>query len=292
MDLRENSKAITAMLLAMAAFLTNDAIVKFVHDELPLGQIIVMRSVFASILIYAASVAMGVHREFRHLAHPTVGWRTLGELGSTYFYLAALIHLPIANITSVLQSLPLLVTAAAAIFLGATVGWRRWTAIGIGFAGVLIIIRPGVSGFNEWSLVALCGVFCMVLRDLSTRRMPQAIPTFGVTLVTCFGVMALGGVMVIFEGWEPMTARQIGIIAAGSLFLLAGYIFIIIAMRLGDIAIVSPFRYSSILWAILIGYVVWSEVPDALTLLGTAIVVSTGVYTFIRERKLARQGQD
>jgi drug/metabolite transporter (DMT)-like permease len=103
--------------------------------------------------------------------------------------------------------------------------------------------------------------------------------------------MALGGVMVLFEGWQPMTVRQLGIIAAGSLFLLAGYIFIIIAMRLGDIAVVSPFRYSSILWAILIGYMVWSEVPDALTLFGTSIVVATGVYTFIRERKLAQQGQ-
>lgn len=289
MDLKENGKAILAMLVAMAAFIGNDALVKIVYDTVQLGQIIVVRGIIAIVMILLLSYVTGVHREFRHLGNRMVFLRSFGEVGATLCYLIALMHMPIANITAILQVLPLMVTGAAAIFLGATVGWRRWTAIGVGFAGVLIIVRPGLAGFDQWSILALIGILFMVLRDLTTRMMPVVVPTFGVTLVTCAGVLLLGFGIVGVEGWQPMSLVDVGLLTAAATCLLAGYILLIVAMRIGDISLVSPFRYSIIVWAILIGYFVWGDVPDALTMLGTAIVVATGIYTVIRERQLARQ---
>lgn len=288
MDLKENGKAILAMLVAMAAFIGNDALVKIVYETVQLGQIIVVRGLIAIIMIIILSYVTGVHREFRHLANRMVFLRALGEVGATLCYLIALMHMPIANITAILQVLPLMVTGAAAIFLGAPVGWRRWTAIGVGFVGVLIIVRPGVEGFDQWSILALVGILFMVLRDLTTRMMPVEVPTFGVTLVTCAGVLLLGFGVVGVEGWEPMTLVDLAYLAAAAACLLAGYVLLIVAMRIGDISLVSPFRYSIIVWAIMIGYFVWGDVPDALTLLGTAIVVATGIYTVLRERRVAQ----
>ncbi|MFN4011281.1 MAG: DMT family transporter [Pannonibacter sp.] len=288
MDLKENGKAILAMLVAMAAFIGNDALVKIVYETVQLGQIIVVRGIIAIVMILVLSYVTGVHREFRHLGNRMVFLRSFGEVGATLCYLIALMHMPIANITAILQVLPLMVTGAAAIFLGAPVGWRRWTAIGVGFAGVLIIVRPGVEGFDQWSILALIGILFMVLRDLTTRMMPVEVPTFGVTLVTCAGVLLLGFGVVGVEGWEPMTLVDLAYLTAAATCLLAGYVLLIVAMRIGDISLVSPFRYSIIVWAILIGYFVWGDVPDALTLLGTAIVVATGIYTVLRERRVAQ----
>ncbi|WP_439530601.1 DMT family transporter [Pannonibacter sp.] len=289
MDLKENGKAILAMLVAMAAFIGNDALVKIVYETVQLGQIIVVRGIIAIVMILVLSYVTGVHREFRHLGNRMVFLRSFGEVGATLCYLIALMHMPIANITAILQVLPLMVTGAAAIFLGAPVGWRRWTAIGVGFAGVLIIVRPGLAGFDQWSILALIGILFMVLRDLTTRMMPVEVPTFGVTLVTCAGVLLLGFGVVGVEGWEPMSLADVGLLTAAATCLLVGYVLLIVAMRIGDISLVSPFRYSIIVWAILIGYFVWGDVPDALTMLGTAIVVATGIYTVIRERRVAQQ---
>ena len=289
MDLKENGKAILAMLVAMAAFIGNDALVKIVYDTVQLGQIIVVRGIIAIVMILLLSYVTGVHREFRHLGNRMVFLRSFGEVGATLCYLIALMHMPIANITAILQVLPLMVTGAAAIFLGAKVGWRRWTAIGVGFAGVLIIVRPGLAGFDQWSILALVGILFMVLRDLTTRMMPVVVPTFGVTLVTCAGVLLLGFGIMGVEGWQPMSLADVGLLTAAATCLLTGYVLLIVAMRIGDISLVSPFRYSIIVWAILIGYFVWGDVPDALTMLGTAIVVATGIYTVIRERRVAQQ---
>nr|WP_280116320.1 MULTISPECIES: DMT family transporter [unclassified Pannonibacter] len=280
-----------AMLVAMAAFIGNDALVKIVYETVQLGQIIVVRGLIAIAMILVLCYATGVHREVRHLRNPMVLLRSFGEVGATLFYLIALMHMPIANITAILQVLPLMVTGAAAIFLGAPVGWRRWTAIGVGFVGVLIIVRPGLEGFDQWSILAMIGMLFMVLRDLTTRMMPPEVPTFGATLVTCVGVLLLGLCVVGVEGWKPMTLGEVGILASAAACLLAGYVLLIVAMRIGDISLVSPFRYSIIVWAILIGYLVWGDVPDALTLLGTGIVVATGIYTVLRERKIARDAE-
>lgn len=285
MDVRDNGHAILAMMLAMAGFILNDVLVKLSAPHLPLGQIILVRGLICIVLMAGVCQITGAFRHFRHLCHKTVALRTLAEIMATLLYLSALFHLPIANATAILQALPLVVTAGSAVFLKAHVGWRRWTAIGVGFAGVLLIVRPGVEGFNAWSLLAVSAVFFMATRDLTTKSMPKAVPTFGVAFFAVLGVTALGLGMTVVEGWQPMEAMSIFYLTGAAGFILIGYIFIIVAMRSGEISIVAPFRYSIVVWALCLGYFVWGDVPDTLTLLGTIVIVLTGIYTFFREQR-------
>ncbi len=290
MDFRENTRAIAAMMAAMLGFIANDTLVKVVSDRLPLGEIMFVRGLLAIAIVFAICIATGVLSEFRHLGHRSVPVRAMAEVGATLLYLTALFQMQIANATAILQALPLIVTAGAALFLGAPVGWRRWTAISVGFLGVLLIVRPGLAGFDSWALVALVGVFCMALRDLVTQKMPKAVPTLGVTMVTLAGVSAVGLGLATVEIWVVPSASDFGLLCTAAVFINVGFIALIFAMRSGDISVVAPFRYSIILWAIVLGYLVWGDVPDAMTLIGTGIIVLTGIYSFIRERKLAASG--
>ncbi|MXN67374.1 EamA family transporter [Stappia sp. GBMRC 2046] len=289
MDFRENSKAIVAMMLAMLGFIVNDTLVKVVSERLPLGEIMFVRGIIAIVFILGLSAVTGMLSQYRHLNHKTVPIRALAEVCATILYLTALFQMPIANATAILQALPLVVTAAAAIFFAAPVGWRRWSAIGVGFAGVLLIVRPGLEGFDSWALVALAGVFCMAVRDLATQRMPKNVPTLGAAAATLVGVSVVGLALSVRETWVVPTGNEFALLVGAALFINIGFSFIIIAMRTGDISVVAPFRYSIILWAIALGYLVWGDVPDVMTLAGTAIIVTTGIYSFFRERKLASQ---
>lgn len=290
MDLRQNTRAVVAMMTAMLAFIANDSIVKLIADRLPLGEIMFARGCMAIVIVLAIAHVTGVLREFRHIVHWTVPTRAFGEVAATVLYLTALFNMPIANATAILQALPLMVTAGAAIFLGMPVGWRRWTAIGVGFAGVMLIVRPGVTGFNLYSLVALFGVVFMALRDLVTRGMPPEVPTLGVTMATLVGVAVTGLGLSFAETWTMPLTSDLALLFAAAVFINIGFVCLIFSMRVGDVSFVAPFRYSIILWAILLGYAVWGDVPDAMTLAGTFVVVGSGVYSFFRERKLALAG--
>jgi drug/metabolite transporter (DMT)-like permease len=289
MILSDNGRAIAFMMLAMAGFILNDSFVKLVSDNLPLGEIMFVRGMMALVLLVAFCVANGTIRRFPLLLHRLVGLRVFAEVTATILYLTALFNMEIANATAILQALPLLVTAGAALFLKAPVGWRRWTAIAVGFGGVLLIVRPGMEGFDAWALVALAGVFFMALRDLTTNVLPKDIPTLGVTFATLVGVTLTGLALSFGETWVWPNATELAFLAAAAGFILVGFVCIINAMRIGDISLVAPFRYSIILWAIIIGYLVWGDVPDAYTLAGIAVVVGTGIYSLARERKRLRE---
>jgi drug/metabolite transporter (DMT)-like permease len=216
--------------------------------------------------------------------------RTFAEIASAFLYLLAVFHIPIANTNAILQVVPLMVTAAGAIFLGEKVGWRRWTAIAVGFAGVMIVVRPGFSGFNAYALVALASMLFITLRDMNSRMMPLQIPALLIALVTGFFVGLSGPGIALFldETWVMPSSRSTGLIAVAILFLVGGYLTSVIAMRHGDISVVAPFRYSVIIWAMIVGYLIFGDVPDAPMLAGTAIIIATGVYTFHREHRTAR----
>ena len=160
-----------------------------------MGEIIFIRGVFASGLVGTVVVAMGLHRQLPLLWHRLVGARVIGELGGTYFFLVALFHMPIANVMIIFQAVPLTVTAGAALFFGEAVGWRRWAAVAVGFLGVVIVVRPGLEGFEVFGLLVLVSVFFVSFRDLSTRAMPSAIPTLCLTLATAIAVTIMGGLM-------------------------------------------------------------------------------------------------
>ncbi|MCX5577211.1 DMT family transporter [Kaistia terrae] len=287
--LADNSRGIIMMVLSNLAFMINDTWIKLASDGLPTGQILFIRGIFAFALILVLVFATGTHRQWRAACDKLLAWRTVGEIGATVLYLYALFNMPIANVSAIGQIVPLMTTAAAAVFLAEPVGWRRWTAIAVGFFGVMLIMRPSVSGFDIYSLAALASMGFITLRDLVTREFKPGMPTLLVIAVTAAAVMTTGAAMSVTEVWPEPEIWQWMLLAAAAVLLVGGYGASILAMRYGAMAVVAPFRYSGILFAVVLGYMVWGDVPDALTLVGTLIVVATGVYTFKREMRLAQK---
>ena len=231
----------------------------------------------------------GALRPLRTLLVKPVALRVAGEVGGTVSFLAAIVHLPLANTAAIFQALPLAITFGAALIFGEPVGWRRWLAIAAGFVGVLIVVRPGVEGFNQFSLLALTSVVFCAVRDLATKQIPAQIPSLFITLVTTVTITITGAVIVIpLGGWTPPSGRALGLLALAAVLLLIGYQCVIMALRSGDISAVAPFRYSALLWAMLLGYLVFGDVPDAMMVTGASIIVLSGLYAFYREHKRAR----
>ncbi|HUF87164.1 MAG TPA: DMT family transporter [Thermohalobaculum sp.] len=288
--LTDNARGALFMMVSMAGFVCNDTMLKLASAELTLFQAIFLRGIMATGLIAALALLRGelFHRVERRNV-PILGLRMLGEIGGTICFLTALFNMPIANATAILQAMPLAVTLAAALFLGERVGWRRYGAICAGFAGVLIIVRPGTEGFNAYAFWAVAAVFFMVLRDVTTRQLTRAMPSTFVAFSTALSITLVGGVVSLFQPWGTVTPASLGLLALAAVFLFTGYLFIVLAMRHGEVGFVSPFRYTILIWAIILGMVFFAEMPDAWMLAGSAIVVATGVYTFYRERIRARR---
>ena len=202
----------------------------------------------------------------------------------------ALFNMPIANATIIFQAVPLSATAGAALFLGEKVGWRRWLAIVVGFLGVLLVIRPGLDGFDAFGLLVLVSVLFVSLRELSTQAMPNATPGLLIALSAALMVATMGLGVGLTEDWTlPGWLHFLQLAGAG--FLLAiGYFTAIDAMQLADMSLTAPFRYVAVVFAIAIGYLVWGDVPDAMTLLGSAVIVGAGLYTLYRESKMKGSG--
>ena len=210
--------------------------------------------------------------------------RILAEIGTTVTFLTALKHMPLANVTAILQSLPLAITMAAAIFLGEPVGWRRWSAICLGFTGVLIIIRPGLAGFNSYSLLALAAVLLLTVREISTRQLDKKIPTVTVALSTTLGITVFAALMLIGDEWAEINFVSWSLIIAAAAAVTVATLLSVVAMRTGDIGFVSPFRYTSLIGAIGLGILLFGEWPDGMTLLGAVIIAFAGVYSLYREQ--------
>jgi len=215
--------------------------------------------------------------------------RTAAEVGAAYFFLTALFNMPIANVTAILQALPLTITLAAALFFREPVGWRRMLAILVGFSGVLLIVRPGAEDFDFYALYALMAVLCVTVRDLATRRLSRETPSMFVTLLTSTATMTIFGLLSLGVTWAPIGSREISLVGTASLFIIGGYLFSIMVMRVGEISFVAPFRYTGLLWAMLLGWVAFGEWPESLTLVGAAVVVGSGLFTLYRETKLGRK---
>ncbi|WP_425403811.1 DMT family transporter [Hwanghaeella sp.] len=281
----ENFRGALFMAISMAGFVCNDATMKWISGELNLFQIVFLRGLCTIVMIGALAYWRGdlFYRPDRRDAR-ILTLRLFGEVGGTFCFLTALFNMPLANASAILQSLPLVVTLGAALFLGEKVGWRRYTAIFIGFLGVLIIVRPGMEGFNAFALWAVAAVFFVTIRDLSTRSLSRGVPSMFVTLTTAVGVTVTSGLCLPFAEWKPVEAGHFLFLGGAAVLVFIGYLFGIMAMRHGEIGFISPFRYTIMVWAILLGLIVFGEVPDLWTLIGTGIVVGMGIYTFYRER--------
>ena len=277
------------MMASMLGFVCNDTLIKTLAGEMPLFQAIFLRGLAATALLAGLAAAQGalVHRVAAE-DRPRLGLRITAEVGATLCFLTALFHMPIANATAILMVLPLAVTLAAAWFLGEPVGWRRYSAILVGFLGVLVIVRPGGAGFNAFALLALAAVGFLVLRDLITRRFSHGMPSVFAALATSIAITAVGGGLALATGWVQPTTAHLVTLAAAAGCLVVGYVFGVMTMRVGEVGFVSPFRYTVLIWAIILGALVFDEFPDAFTLAGSAVVVGTGLYTLHREQRARR----
>lgn len=276
----------------MAGFGINDGFMKMAFEDLPLAQSIAIRGMFATIVLAVLALhhgAFGFRPTRSDAGHLTI--RTVGELGATATFLVAIANMPIAEATAVLQAAPLAVTMAAALVLGERVRWRRWSAIGVGFVGVIIMLRPGTEGFTPWSLLAALTVVFITLRDLVTRLMRTAVPNAFASTLTAFSITVVAASFIPLEGWVRPDALHVAMLGASAWFLVIGYLFSVSAMRVGDVSFVSPFRYTVLLWAMIVGFVLFGEVPDAFTFAGAALVTAAGLYTLRRERVVGAKAE-
>jgi len=279
-----NMRGILAMIAAMASFTCGDTLMKLASDKLPTGELVFLRGAFITLMVLAALVATGAIRQMHRVFIAPIGIRAAGDVGGAFFFQSALARMPLADLMSVNQLNPMMITAASAVFLKEPIGWRRWTATIAGLCGVLLIIRPGTSAFTWWALVGFLAVLSSTVRDLATRRIDPTIPTLAVLVCSSAATTAWGLFMSLFESWSAPTLWMLAILLAASVFSMIGQLCIIIAMRSGEISVVAPFRYSLMVFAILMGFLVWGHLPDAIGFLGMAIVVGAGLYTFHREQ--------
>ena len=277
------------MVIAMAGFTFNDALTKLAGLHISPAQIMLVRGVFATTLVGFLIWQQGAWRPLRSVLIPSVVIRVAAEVLSTFTFLTSLMHLPLANATSIMQALPLAITMGAALFLHEPVSWRRWSAVLVGFIGVLIVVRPGFEGFNSYALLTLLAVVLCTVRDLSTSRVPKSIPSITLSFLSSVAVTISGAIALIpFGGWKPMVAQDTAVLGIASVAVLIGYQFASTAVRTGEMSAVAPFRYTALLWSIALTILVFDVYPDPPMMVGALVIVLSGIYALWRERQISK----
>lgn len=286
----ENLRGSMIMVLAMAGFALEDLFIKRLADSLPVGQIIMCLGFGGALVFGLVTRLQGRRLWSRDLVTRAVLLRNFGELVGTLGFVTAIALTPLSSASAILQATPLAVTLGAALFFGEAVGWKRWTAILVGFGGVLMVIRPGLDGFEPASLFAVQAVIGLAIRDLATRAVPRTISSMQLSTYAFATLVPTGMILLAFGGAPSLpSAMAWRDLALALTCALAAYYAIVAAMRLGDVAVITPFRYSRLIFALIIGVTVFDERPDIWTLTGAAIIIASGLFTFWRERRLARR---
>lgn len=286
----KNFYACIFIILAMGCFTLGDTITKYMLAGMNTGQYMLLRGCFASAMIAFLAWYHGVLR--RYPLDRMTALRIVGDICATLTYIYSLGQLPQPFCAAIFQSAPLLETLAAALILREKVDWQRWTCVFIGFVGVLIIIRPGTAGAAEFTAVAilLASVLLVTLRDIATRRIPKNVPTHYLSLLTAVSITVAGAFLVApMGGWQTTAPLSIAVIAGAAALLLLGYNFLIRGLREGEISLISPFRYSSLLWAIGLSMAVFGNAPDIFTIAGSVLVIGSGIYVIYREAVLKKR---
>ena len=290
MKLSDNLTGAVFMMVSMAAFTVNDTFVKLMTGDVPLFQIVFLRGILTAVMVSLLAWRMGAFRgRIAVRDRGLVALRTCAEIAATYFFLTGLTYLPLATITAILAALPLAIAVAAALFLGEGFGWRRLVAIVVGFSGVMLIVQPGTEGFNGYAVYGLLAVCAVTVRDLSTRRLSRDTASMLVTWVTTIGITTVYGLASLTVDWVPLSGREGALLVAAAVSVIGGYLFSIMVMRVGEISCTAPFRYTGLVWALLLGWLVFGDWPDMITLIGAGVVVASGVFTLVREAQEGRR---
>lgn len=290
MSSADNPRAAGLMVASMAAFAFEDLFLKRAAIALPPGQVIAMMGAGGAVVFWLFAARLRQPILTRRALTGAAALRSLSEAGATMLYITALALIPLTVNSALLQASPLVVTMGAALFLGETVGWRRWTAIAVGFLGVLIILQPGTDGFRMAGLLTVACVAILAVRDLSTRVMDDSIGTFQLTTWAYLALVPAGVALMALQRQAPQAVDPsqwfdlIGALITG----LLGYYAVTAAMRLGDVSVVAPFRYTRLVFAMILAMIFLGERPDAWMLTGAALVIGSGLYTFAREARVKR----
>ena len=275
------------MILSMACFAVEDTFIKLLSARLPATQILFSVGFGGALITLALAVTLNVNLADKILLNKHVISRTIADLFGALFFTSAMVLIPMSLLASILQATPLFVTLGAAILLGEKVGWRRWSAIFIGFLGVIIILQPGYGSFQLASLLGLAAVLCLALRDVVTRDMATEIPTLTVTFYACLAMGSAGFIAYPFFGTPIMpTTFEAILLVCAAIIGVTGYFLIVLATRKGDVSVIAPFRYSRLLFSLVLASLILGEMLTLPILLGGLLVVSSGIYTFGRERRL------
>ena len=282
---QHNRRGILTMTGAMVFFVVNDALVKWVSTDLSTPQLIFVRGVMTTALLLALAAWMGQLSLWRSaLITRSVPTRALVDSLASFTYLTAVFHMPLGNATAINLAGPLFLTVLAVFFLHERVSLGRWALILLGFAGVLLVVQPRAGEFNAYAWLCLLAAMLHAGRDFLTRLVPAQVPSLLITLSTAIMVTLLAGMWSLFEPWRAMSATHIGQLFAAAMCLAAGYHLLTLSMRWGDMSVIGPFRYSGLLMALLLGYLMWGDVPNGLAWCGIALVVAAGLGLLQAER--------
>jgi drug/metabolite transporter (DMT)-like permease len=281
--LSNNQRGIAAICGCMASYTINDVLVKQILQTHPVGEVIFVRGVICTLLLGALALAFGHARQLRGTMSRMLAARSLCDGLSTAGFIAALAHMKLANIAAVLQIAPLIITALSVLLYREVVGWRRWTAIGVGFIGAVLVIKPIPSEFNVWAIVGAASAFAAAVREIQTRQIGRAMPVFVVAFWGTVGITLCGAVFAVAEDWRLFTGGELLQLLVAAVFVGGAIYLLALGFRDADLSVVAPFRYSYLLTSALGGYLMFREVPDGWTVAGAALIVGSGIYALHRE---------
>ncbi len=276
--------ALTA--LSFFVFAGANAIGKWVEGDIPVGETLFVRSL-VTLLLLVPFLRRRDFRIARAVGHPWLHLlRMAGAAVDSSSYYFAISALPLADVSAIYLASPIYVTGMSALFLGERVGWRRWTAVVVGFAGVLIALRPAGAGLTVHALVAVAGSLAFSTSLVATRRL-RGVPN--TVLVTSQTAALLVATLATAAAWVWPTPAQAGLLALLGVVTMAGFLLMYHGLQLALASVVAPFQYTSIIWAGVLGYLVFGDVPGSATLAGAAVIIGAGVFIVLRERRVAPQ---
>ncbi len=280
------AKAIGCMVLGCAFLMMSDAFTKWLSQTYSIGQIMSLRNVFVLVPLFLVVWHKNSFRELRVHSWRAQLFRSIFHVASAALFVTSVGRLPLADVHSIGFAGPIFIAALSPLMLGEHVGWHRWTAIFVGFGGVLIMLRPTGAGFHLLGLIPLAAALSASFRDLVTRKMSRTETSISMLFVSSVAVIIAGACTLPID-WKPLTWTSLLLFVCNGLVNGSAHFLIIEAYRRAPAPVVSPFKYSILLWATLFGYMIWHNVPDRWIIIGAIPVVASGLYILHREHRLA-----
>jgi drug/metabolite transporter (DMT)-like permease len=281
------------MIITTACFVAGDTCLKLIGTSLPLGEVIALIGAFSTIFLSVICALQGIFKDVPLIFTRSVALRSSMDMLGSFMFVAALIHMPFANLSAIMQSVPLCVVVFAVVFLGEKAGIERIGAVIAGFIGVLMVVKPSLQTFSIYELLALSTVAVVAVRDLVTKNIPATVPLMVIALGNAVFVTISGFFYGLVQGFQSVSGWQIALLLIAGLLITVGYILIVLTVRLGELSATAPFRYAEVIFAIIAGIVVFNEYPDLLSYFGMALIISAGIYAAryeaVRSRKAAAE---